>query len=68
MKGISLDTVRSGKKYRLVNFGDVYDFRVERFTGENDFILKDIHTLEKYNFQDLIQFGRGKDYCLTEIS
>ena len=64
---ISPDVFRAGKRYRLVNFGDVYEFTVERFAGSDDYILKDIHTLERYRFLDLLRYGKSKDYDLYEI-
>lgn len=67
MRGISTDTVRTGKKYRLINHGDIYEFFVERVLTDDNFLLKDIHTLEFYQYQELVQFGKGKDYCLLEI-
>ena len=67
MKGISTDTVRTGHRYRLINNGELYEFFVESINEDDDFLLRDIHTLENYNYKDLIFFGKGKDYCLLEI-
>ena len=64
---ISPDVFRTGKKYRMVNFGDSYEFTIEKFVGQKDYLLKDIHTLETYNYLDLIRFGVSKDYLLEEI-
>lgn len=67
MSGISFDVLRAGKKYRLVNFGESHDFVVEQILGDGDFKVKDLLTLERYRLMDLIRYGRGKDYCLSEI-
>ena len=64
---ISPDVFRTGKKYRMVNFGDSYEFTIEKFVGQKDYLLKDIHTRETYNYLDLIRFGVSKDYLLEEI-
>ena len=64
---ISPDVFRTGKRYRLVNYGDTYEFTIEKFIGEKDFLLKDLHTLEQYHFQDLIRYGKSGDYLLEEI-
>lgn len=64
---ISPDVFRTGKKYRLVNFGDKYEFTIEGFLGERDYLLKDLHTLEQYKFLDLIRFGRSNDFLLEEM-
>lgn len=65
---ISIDNLRVGLRYHLKNYGEVVDFEVMEKTAENDFKLKDIHTLETYHFQDLIRYGIAKDYELEEIS
>jgi hypothetical protein len=67
MKGISLNVIRLGKKYKLKNYGDVSEFEVMEFLNEGNFRLKDIHTLEQYQLEDLVAFGRGKDFEIREI-
>lgn len=67
MAGLSLDVLRNGKKYSLVNFGDRYEFIIESILGNGDFKLKDLHTLEKYHLEDLIKFGKGPDFELRDL-
>ena len=67
MQGLAVSSLRVGKKYRLVNFGDRYEFVVESILSSYDFIGKDIHTLEHYHYKDLIKFGKGRDYEIREI-
>lgn len=67
MAGLSFGALRVGRKYSLINFGDRYEFMLERIIGNGDFKLKDIHTLERYTLKDLIKFGKGKDFELREI-
>lgn len=67
MAGISLDVLRVGKKYRLVNHGEVHEFTIERILTHDDFVVKDMLTLESYHLNDLIKYGKGKDYLLEEI-
>ncbi len=67
MAGLSLDVLRNGKKYSLVNFGDRYEFIIESILGNGDFKLKDLHTLEKYHLKDLIKFGKGPDFELRDL-
>jgi len=63
---ISLDTVRVGKKYYLINHGERHEFIVmEKITNQN-YKVKDLHTLELYELQDLIYLGKGKDYEFYE--
>ena len=64
---ISTNVFRTGKSYRLINHGEEYEFTIEEFVGEDDFVLRDIHTLEYYKFNDLLKFGQGEDYSLEEI-
>jgi hypothetical protein len=67
MAGLSFDVLRVGKRYRLVNFGDRYEFEIERILVNGDFKVKDIHTLERFNLKDVIKFGQGKDFVIEEI-
>lgn len=64
---ISIDNLRIGLRYHLKNYGENTDFEVLEKTAENDFKVKDLHTLETYHFQDLIRYGIAKDYELEEI-
>jgi hypothetical protein len=68
MKGLSFDVLRVGKKYRLVNFSDQYEFVIEEILGGENFKLKDIHTLEKMTMMDLVKFGKGKDFEIRELN
>jgi hypothetical protein len=67
MAGLSFDVLRVGKKYRLINFGDRYDFEIERILANGDFKVKDIHTLERYLLKETIKYGKGKDFEMREF-
>jgi hypothetical protein len=67
VKGLSFDALRVGKRYRLINFGEVNEFAVEYILPNGDFKVKNIHTLERYLLMDLIKFGKGKDFEIREI-
>ncbi|MBX2957839.1 MAG: hypothetical protein KF846_16860 [Cyclobacteriaceae bacterium] len=67
MKGLSFDVLRVGKKYKLINYGEVNEFVVEHILGSGDFKVKNIHTLERYLLKDLIKFGQGKDFEIREL-
>lgn len=67
MAGLSFDSLRVGKKYKLVNFGETHEFEVEYILANHDFSVKDLFTLERYRLKDLIKFGKGKDFEIREI-
>jgi hypothetical protein len=67
MAGLSFDVLRVGKKYRLLNFGDRYEFEIERIIDNGDFKVKDLHTLERFLLKDTIKFGKGKDFEIREL-
>lgn len=67
MAGLSFDVLRVGKRYRLVNFGERYEFEIEKVLLNNDFKVKDIHTLERYNLKDAYKFGKGKDFEIRDL-
>ncbi|MDQ3394554.1 MAG: hypothetical protein M3512_10655 [Bacteroidota bacterium] len=64
---ISFDTLRVGHYYKLINYGEATEFEVIDIRNDGNFKIKDLHTLEKYTLNDLIMFGKGKDYNLFEI-
>lgn len=67
MAGLSFDVLRVGKKYKLVNFGDQYEFEIERILTNGDFHVKDLLTLERYLLKDTIKFGKGSDFEIGEL-
>ncbi len=64
---ISVDNLRKGKKYRLTNYGEQFDFQVMDMPEEGAYLLKDLNTLDPYYLQDLIKFGKGRDFDLEEL-
>lgn len=67
MAGLSFDVLRVGKRYRLRNYGDIYDFEIERILVNGDFTVKDLHTLERFQLKEVIKFGTGKDFEIREL-
>ncbi len=67
MAGLSFDVLRVGKKYRLINYGDRYEFVIESILANGDFKVKDIHTMERYLLKDTLKFGTGNDFRLDEL-
>lgn len=64
---ISFDNLRRGKNYVLQNYGEVFEFQVMEMPEEGEYRVKDLTTLETYLLSDLIKYGKGKDYDLTEL-
>ncbi|MEM6830324.1 MAG: hypothetical protein AAF551_07390 [Bacteroidota bacterium] len=67
MKGLAFSSMRVGKPYRLVNFGEKSEFTLIEVVGRSDYKLKDINTLEHYHMSDLTRFGKGEEFELIEI-
>jgi hypothetical protein len=67
MAGLSFDVLRTGKRYRLINFGEKHEFEIENILPNGDFRVKDILTLERYYLQELIRYGKGKDFLLEDL-
>jgi hypothetical protein len=64
---IALDNLRVGRKYILVNQGEVRKLEImSRLRGTN-FKVKDLDTLELYTIEELLRWGIGKDYDLDEL-
>jgi hypothetical protein len=67
MAGLAFDVLRTGKKYRLVNFGETHEFVIESILGNGDFRVKDLLTLERYHLKELIRYGKGDDFEIREV-
>ena len=63
----SFNILRVGLRYRLKNFGDTYNFEVLEIFSNDDCLVRSIDTLETYQLNDLVKFGRGKDFDFEEI-
>ena len=64
---MSIDNLRIGKTYFLRNYGETSSFLVMESIGINDFRLRDLLTMEMYFLSDLLQYGIGNDFDLSEI-
>ncbi|WP_114783075.1 hypothetical protein [Botryobacter ruber] len=64
---LSFDNLRIGKKYSLRNFGETFDFQVIAMPEEGSYKVKDLNTLEVFLLEDLVQYGKGKDFDLQEL-
>lgn len=64
---LALDNLRVGRIYRLVNQGEVRTIEVMSRISSENFLIKDLDTLEKYTLHELLQWGKGKDYDLEEL-
>lgn len=64
---LALDNLRVGRIYRLVNQGEVRMIEVMSRISSENFLIKDLDTLEPYTLHELLQWGKGKDYDLEEL-
>ncbi|MEQ8584371.1 MAG: hypothetical protein RIC30_01585 [Marinoscillum sp.] len=67
MKGLSYSSLRAGKKYWLVNYGDRYEFEILEVLSPQDFKLKDVNTLELYLMSELTRYGMGDDFEIRDL-
>ena len=63
----SFNNLRVGKRFRLVNHGETFEFEILDIMSDGDCRLKDIHTLEQYALHDLIRYGRGNDFDVSDF-
>ena len=64
---ISFNNIRTNKQYVLTNYGEQFQFSVEEIRSDQEFVLKDLNTLETYSMSDLLAQGKGKDFSIWEI-
>ena len=65
---MSFDALRVGHTYRMRNYDDVREFKIVRRLSDRNFLIQDTVTLEKMELEDLVRYGKGKDYDLDEIN
>ena len=63
----SFNNLRVGKRFRLINYGEASDFEILEIMSDGNCRLKDIHTLENYELEELIRYGKGEDFDVSEI-
>ncbi len=64
---MSFDTLRVGKRYRIKNYGDVYEFEILKRLSDLNYLLKDIHTLETFELDEVVRWGRSADFDIDEL-
>jgi hypothetical protein len=64
---LALDNLRVGRIYTLINQGEVRKIEVMSWISGENFLVKDLDTLERYTLHELLQWGKGKDYDLEEL-
>lgn len=64
---IALDNLRVGRRYKLVNMGEIRKIEIMTRLSDTNFKIKDLETLEYYTIEELLRWGRGKDYDLDEL-
>ena len=52
----SFTIIRTGKRYRLVNFGETFEFEIIEILSDDDAQVRSIDTLETYHLADLFRY------------
>ena len=63
---MSFDNLRVGKHYWLTNYGDVSEFVVLEVL-EDDFLVKDLLSLDTYRLSKLVEYGTSDDFDIEEL-
>ena len=61
MRGLAFSSLRVGKRYRLTNYGECFEFELISILEKDEFLLKDLSTLETYKMSQILGFGKGDD-------
>jgi len=64
---LAIDNIRVGRVYRLTNYGETRLLQAMERLNSVNFRMKDMDTLEFYELEELLRWGKGKDYDLDEI-
>lgn len=66
MSGLAVSSLRVGEKYQIINYGDTYQVQLINIQSGGNCVFKDLFTLEQVQLNDIIQFGKGNDWEITE--
>lgn len=59
--------MRVGESYQLINYGEKRDFKLIEIMSDNNYLVKDLVTLEEFLISDLYKYGKGTDFELNEL-
>ena len=63
----AFNIMRTGKRYTLTNYGEVWKFDVVEIFDNNDYKIKMVDTLEEQLLSELIAYGQGADFKFDEL-
>ena len=63
---MSFDNLRVGKQYRVTNYGEASEFEVLEVL-EDDFVVKDLLSLDTYYLSRLVEYGTSDDFDIEEL-
>jgi hypothetical protein len=63
----SFNIIRVGQRYCLTNFGDTYTFEVLEIISNDNCLVRSLDTLETFQLNDIVKFGKGQDFNFEEI-
>lgn len=64
---LALDNLRVGRFYELTNQGEKRKIEILARLSVDNFRVRDLDTTEIYTLEELLRWGKGKDYDLDEI-
>lgn len=64
---IALDNLRVGRFYEFTNQGEKRRLEILARLSSDNFKVRDVDTTEVYTMEELLRWGKGKDYELDEI-
>ena len=65
---LALSNLRKNHNYTLTNDGLTSNFVVIDVLSSENYLAKNLDTLDIFELKDLVQFGISKDYNLEEFS
>jgi hypothetical protein len=63
---LAFNSLRVGHRYYIRNHDEVKIFELIQITPDENYIAKDIKTLEVFDLDEITRYGLGKDYELIE--
>ncbi|EKB50728.1 hypothetical protein [Cecembia lonarensis] len=64
---IALDNLRVGRFYEFTNQGEKRRLEIIARLSSDNYKVRDVDTTETYTIEELLRWGKGKDYELDEI-
>jgi hypothetical protein len=65
--GLAFSSLRVGRRYKIENYREEFNLQLMEILHPQDFLFKSVDSLEPILMSEIIQFGKGEDFVISEV-